>query len=379
MELAAETKGNVLVVSSEFPPGPGGIGHHCFSLCKALHDSGYDITVLTSGDYAEPVELLHFDSNVTFRIIRYERYRKSWATYFARIITTLRIGKGDVYTSIILTGKFSLWQVFPIKLLLKPKVPVIGILHGSEVNLEKWYLRQLTHKAIQKLDYIVPVSEFTKSLLPIKILNNEERLRVIPNGIDEVWPVNTKIEEKILKGTPCLLTIGHVSPRKGQHRVVKALPYLRKIFPDIHYNIVGLPLQKHRLEILAQELGVSNHITFHDRVKRHEDLSMYYQQADVFMLLSENQPNGDVEGFGIVALEANQHGLPVVGAKYCGVEEAVCHEKSGFLVDGDIPEEIVEGVRYCVTHKNNLTGSSKLWAEKHSWNSIVKEYIKLFE
>ena len=184
-------------------------------------------------------------------------------------------------------------------------------------------------------------------------------------------------QNSFLAGSPKLLTVGHVSPRKGQHRVIKALPRLIQIFPDIHYHIVGRPVYQEKLETLAKELQVEKYISFHGRVKQHGDLAQYYEAADVFMLLSENLPNGDVEGFGIVALEANSFGIPVIGARYCGVEDAVSHMKSGYLVDGNSEDEILEGLQYCLTRKDKLSQASIEWAESHDWSTLVKQYISL--
>jgi phosphatidylinositol alpha-1,6-mannosyltransferase len=129
--------------------------------------------------------------------------------------------------------------------------------------------------------------------------------------------------------------------------------------------------------MLAKELNVESHVTFHGRISNHNQLAKYYSSADVFMLLSENQPNGDVEGFGIVALEANFYGLPVVGAKYCGVEEAVLHKKSGYLVDGNNYNEIYEGVSFCISNNLELKQSMKNWINIHKWSNIILRYTQI--
>ena len=69
--------------------------------------------------------------------------------------------------------------------------------------------------------------------------------------------------------------------------------------------------------------------------------------------------------------------MPVLGAKFCGVEEAVKHSYSGYLVDGSKPSEILEGIDYIIDNKSTLTASSINWARTHDWNIIVKKYIEL--
>jgi phosphatidylinositol alpha-1,6-mannosyltransferase len=138
-------------------------------------------------------------------------------------------------------------------------------------------------------------------------------------------------------------------------------------------------LQRERLTELARSLGVEGHITFHGVAESHRMLAGYYRNADAFMLLSENQPNGDVEGFGIVALEANFFGLPVIGARFCGVEDAVSDGESGFLVDAEKPEEIDMALQRCIQMNEALEKGSREWAMKHDWNRIVHEFIRELE
>ncbi len=363
----------ILFVTSEFPPGPGGIGHHAWFLAKELAKrESIHIEVLCPKDYATESDVLKFDEESPFKIHRFKRIKG--LTYILRVIKLGMHLRGNSYTHFLASGKFALWMIWIQKLLGK-KSKTLCILHGSEVNLSNNLLRVFTHSSISKFKTIISVSTFTQSLLPQSILDNSERLRIIPNGLDKSdFVFKNNIE---LNGVPALLTVGHVSPRKGQHRLIKALPLLVEKFPQIHYHIVGRPINQEGLEALAIDLGVESHITFHGSVKQHEDLWDYYRAADIFVLLSENQPDGDVEGFGIVALEANACGIPVLGAKYCGVEEAIKDRKSGVLVNGDRPKEILEGIKYCMDKQDNLKIYSENWASEHNWDIIGKRFLEL--
>lgn len=360
----------ILLVTSEFPPGPGGIGHHAWFLAKELAKrESIDIEVLCPKDYASESEVLKFDEESPIKIHRFERIKG--LTHVLRIIKLSKLLIDNPYTHFIASGKFALWMIWIQKLLGK-KAKTLCILHGSEVNLSNILLRDFTHSSISKFNTIISVSTFTHSLLPQSILDNAGRLRVIPNGLDKSdFIFKNNIE---LKGEPALLTVGHVSPRKGQHRLIKALPLLIEKLPQIHYHIVGRPINQKELESLAMDLGVESHVTFHGSVKQHQDLWDFYRAADIFVLLSENQPNGDVEGFGIVALEANACGSPVLGAKYCGVEEAVKHKESGYLVDGDSADEILEGIQFCLDNKVLLKDKTVEWSAKHAWCEVSKDF-----
>ena len=365
-------KKRVLLVSSEFPPGPGGIGQHAYSLVQALRVEHFEVVVMSPADFVSNDETRDFDSKQNFEIIRYQRI--GLRTYLGRFVTTYRFLKSTEVDAIILTGKFSLWQGWLLKKMGIRKNQ-IAILHGSEVNLSNFILRKFTHLTISTADQIVAVSKFTKSLLPKWILK-KRKVEIIPNGI-ELSNETKKFNVVKLDGWPKLITVGHVSPRKGQHRVIKALPALIKTFPNIKYHIIGRPVNQRVIEDLAYKLGVLENIVFQGRIKDHNDLQGYYRAADIFMLLSENQVNGDVEGFGIVALEANLNGLPVIGAKFCGVEDAVIDGHSGYLVDGNNVEEISQAVVKAIENREQLSLGSKQWAEIHDWKIIVKRYTSL--
>ena len=364
----------LVVISTEFPPGPGGIGHHAYSLCNTLHQKGKEITVLTSADFADAKRVEVFDQQQLYPVIRFPR--NGWRTYLQRLRITHRETRKNRPDYIILTGKFSLWIGLYLKVFFSG-TPTIAILHGSEVNLANRFLRMLTHYSINAADHIVAVSNFTASLLP-SFIKNKRNIAIIPNGI-ETNELSTYLRDKnfTLQGEPALLTVGHVSPRKGQHRVIKALPVILPEYPKAHFHMVGRPIFEPELRLLAKKLGVEGHITFHGVASNHSDLAQYYIAADIFMLLSENQPNGDVEGFGIVALEANYFGLPVIGARFCGVEDAVDPGQSGYLVDGDNTNEISEAIQWCLRNKEELSSQSKVWAQSHEWTKVVEEYLQI--
>ena len=366
-------KNRILFICSEFPPGPGGIGHHAWFLTKELSKlENTEIEVLAPADYADELEVLNFENQQNFIVHRFKRM--GWLTYLARGGRVINLMIKNRYSHFWTSGKFSLWLIWLQKSFL-PKSKTLCILHGSEINLGNRYLRFFTHQSIFQFQTIVSVSRFTQSLLPKWILEDHKSLKVIPNGLDvSDFTLSNSVE---LQGYPALLTVGHVSPRKGQHRLIKALPELIKVYPDVVYHIVGRPIDQIKLESLASELGVDEHIVFHGAVKNHSALWDYYKAADIFVLLSENQPNGDVEGFGIVALEANAVGTSVIGAKYCGVEEAVLNEKSGVLVDGDKCIEIVNAIEFCLRNNSELEIGSKEWSFIHHWPKIVENYIQL--
>lgn len=360
-------------MSSEFPPGPGGIGHHAWFLAKQLATfPNLQLHVIAPDDYTTKEEQNLFDAAQSFDVFRFERRGK--LTYFLRLLKLINLCRVHQYTHFWASGKFSVWMVLIQRLFLS-KAKTLCILHGSEVNLNNRLLRKLTHQSIARFQTVISVSKFTESLLPKWLLNKHKCLTVIPNGLDSSDLVLSGGVN--LQGSPVLLTVGHVSPRKGQHRMIQSLPAVLKKFPQAVYHIVGRPLDQKKLTQQAVELGVADKVVFHGAMESHDQLWDYYQAADIFILLSENQTNGDVEGFGIVALEANAVGTPVIGAKYSGVEEAVTDGNSGVLVDGNDSEEIVQAIEFCITNQERLKSTSQEWAKAHDWDIIGKRFLEL--
>lgn len=371
---------NILFISTEFPPSPGGIGNQAFNISQTLSKLGYPLAVLAQQDLASESDKQQFNKTHShFPITSYPRYRSKGLTYLNRLrktYTRLKAGNFDVC---ICSGKFALWQGGCLQYLF-PGIQFVAIAHGSEINLKNRFTKKVTDWALKQFDKIVSISAFTESLLPAQP-GNQWRT-TIPNGID----VNElacgidneyKNNEK-LKGRPALLTVGNVTPRKGQKRVIKALPTILKYFPEAHYHMVGLPTCRAEYEQLAGTLNVQNHVTFHNNLKR-EELLKAYQGCDIFVMLSENQANGDVEGFGIAILEANYFGKPAIGAKYCGIEAAIKEGYNGYLIDGDDPAEFAEAIEEILKQSQRLFAKSIEWANNHSWSVLGEQYRKIIE
>lgn len=365
-------KNKIIIISSEFPPGPGGIGQHAFSMAKAL-SSRFNVVILANQDYCsleDKKRFLHDEVSGAFELNLFVS-RKVLLYPIGRVIQAIRFVQSYKPDLVIVSGMFPLWIGGVIKTLFR-KVKVRAFIHGTEITKKDNWRDRINRWTLGNVDCVYPVSHYTKSLLPTNVKQGD--ITVIPNGIDEelIQKAESKGTETLsLKGNPKILTVGNVSLRKGQHRVIKALPILRQDYPDIHYHIVGLPSEKHKMEEIAAEHNVADCITFHGRVDR-ERLYDFYRQSDVFMMLSENQKDGDVEGFGIAILEANTFGLPAIGALGCGIEDAIS-PNSGQLVDGNDAQAILDSLKVLLRSYESFSAGAKKWANQHRWSELVKK------
>lgn len=124
---------------------------------------------------------------------------------------------------------------------------------------------------------------------------------------------------------------------KGHDVVLRAMPELLRRFPDLRYDIVGDGDARPGLQVLAQELGVTEAVRFHGIVSETE-LQGHYAQASLFIMPSR------AEGFGFVFLEAMAQGLPVVAGNMDATPEVVVHGETGLLVDPTSPAQIADAV-----------------------------------
>ena len=359
---------HILIVTSEFPPQPGGIGNHAYHLALSLSNENYLVTVIADQRSIDGNEEIAFDAKLPFSVVRIKMHSFRLRMYINRIIATYTLFNNA--THIIATGKFSLWNVAFINLFKKRKT--LAVVHGSEVNFKSVLLKKSIDTALKKMDTIVAVSKYTKSL--ISHLNKE--VVVIPNGIQlENWETEG-LPESIVKGNPVLTTVGRVSTRKGQLQVIKQIPELLKQFPELQYHCVGIPTEAADFLEKAKTLGVASHITFHGSVTD-VVLKQILLKTDVFVMLSTESETGDVEGFGIAILEANALGIPAIGSLNCGIEDAIKPNVSGVLIDGENTIQFRKGIESILQSKEMFSAEAKKWAKQHDWSTIIKRYIAL--
>ncbi len=359
----------ILIVTSEFPPQPGGIGNHALNLAIHLKEHGFQVYVMADIRSKDGELEKELDTTLPFTIYRNKRYSVNLFTYLMRIIVFIRIANN--FSKVIASGKFPLWLVGFYPFLSKKKKNVV--IHGSEVNLEGFY-KKITNYALLNFNKIIAVSNFTKSLISDKKLTN---IVVIPNGFavsnfNSSQPINkTQVNDN-----PILITVGNVSERKGQLNVIKSLPKLLKRYPKLHYHIVGINSEINAFKKEATAIGVLKHITFHGRVDEQEKNRLLFE-SDIFMMLSEQTSTGDVEGFGIAILEANAIGLPAIGSRNCGIEDAILVNNSGLLVSPKNCEEICSAVELIWNNFPVYKKNAIAWSNEFCWQKIILKYLEV--
>lgn len=362
---------NIILLTSEFPPLPGGIGTHSLQLAKGLSQNGYRVTVITDrrSDDWEKEDV--FDINLSFKVIRIER--KSFGrTYIDRILQTIiQIIKGKQQI-VIGSGKFSIWTIGFVSLFFGNN-KFFGVIHGTELRAGGSISKMLTKLSLKRCGKLIAVSNFTKDrildILPIA------KVVVINNGVVLPEIKNEVIEKEF---GISLVTVGNLTQRKGQHNVIKALPEILKLNNFVHYHCIGILTELDKNKAIALMQNVLENVTFHGMLSDNEMYNLL-QRSHIFMMLSENLSNGDFEGFGIAVLEANALGLPAIGSKNSGIADAIKDGFNGKLVSPHNPVEVKEAILEILNSYEKYSNQAKQWALQCQWEYIIPLYINVIE
>ena len=364
----------ILLISTEFPPGPGGIGNHAWNLARNLNNA-VQVDVLTVSDYADMDSCKDFDKIEKINIYRFRRLGFPLITYLHRAFKIIKEVRNNNYTHCILSGHFALSMCLMIKL-VNNKIIRTAVFHGSELLQRNLLLTYLLKRNLKSLNILISVSKYTNNLIPIKIDANQKNV-IIPNGVNiNLLDMKDKSNSTIkISGNPCLLSVGSITHRKGQINLINALPIIKKKYPDVHYHCVGLPIDKDKIMKRIKSLNLESYMTLHGVIDNNQ-LNNIYKQADILIMLSQSNIDSCVEGFGIVILEANLFGVPALGSKQTGIEDAIVQKKTGVLVDPYSNEEILSGIDLLLGQKKYLSQNAVVWALEHNWSQISDRYLK---
>jgi phosphatidylinositol alpha-1,6-mannosyltransferase len=234
-------------------------------------------------------------------------------------------------------------------------LPFIVFTYGNEIleAIQRQYSRPLA--ALSLANRVLATSRYTAELVQ-RAGADPQRTTVVWPGCDTTFfrPVVPKRElRQRLLGTRSddrvILTVGNLVSRKGQDTVIRALPALLRQVPDVVYLIAGSGPYQGELEKLASDLGVQDRVVFAGRVAD-EDLPDLYALCDVFVMVSRARiEENDVEGFGIVLLEANACGKPAIGGRSGGIPDALADQVTGLLVDPSSADETSEALARVLT------------------------------
>jgi phosphatidylinositol alpha-1,6-mannosyltransferase len=244
--------------------------------------------------------------------------------------------------------------------LIPPSVPLVNYLHGEELTMKitppllmSW-MRRRQMQSLRRASRNIAVSVYTARLAEILGGAASQRIELLPNFVDvsrfRLSGKREELREELgWSDRLVLLTLARLEPRKGIDQALRALARLHgegRMPSNWMYIIAGCGVERAFLEGLASELGITSHTHFYGFVPDGQ-VPILYEAADLF-LQPNREINGDTEGFGIVFLEANACGLPVIGGIAGGTADAIEDGVSGLRVDGDSVQAIADAVHSLV-------------------------------
>lgn len=267
---------------------------------------------------------------------------------------------------------------------------IVALTHGHEVWWSKVFPFSLAiHRIGNSVDVLTYLGEFTHRAIARALPRDGQKAMVkMAPGIDigHFSPLidSTSLRNELgLIDKAVIVCVGRLVPRKGQDRLIQALPLIRKTVPNVHLLLVGEGSYRSRLEKIARKAGVQDRVTFIGRVQ-YQQLPAYIRVGDLFAMPSRSRMAGlEVEGLGIVYLEASACGLPVIAGNSGGAPDAVIEGKTGFVVDGTQVESIAKGAILILTDSNlakTMGVAGRDWVVREwSWDLWAGAFAKLLK
>jgi phosphatidylinositol alpha-1,6-mannosyltransferase len=368
-----------LFLTNDFGPRAGGIETFVHGLIERLPKGSVIVFTSSQGDTSS------YDAtwleNFGVQVIR-DRSKMLLPT--PRVILKVRSVIKNISPDVLVFGAAAPLAIAG-KLLPVPRK--IALTHGHEVWWAKvppfYFLMRLIGNSVDHLTYL---GEYTKREIS-KGLSKKARSNMvqIAPGIDtnKFRPVDSSAlrAELGLADKEVIVSVGRLVPRKGQDKLIKALPEILKARPEAHLLFVGSGGYRKSLENLIVERNLQKYVTFVGRVN-YDELTKYICVGDIFAMPSRSRRAGlEVEGLGIVYLEASACGLPVLAGDSGGAPDAVQQGVTGLVVNGlDILAIAEAAIKLLEGDRQAMSKAGREWAvAKWDWQIWAKRFNQLLE
>jgi phosphatidylinositol alpha-1,6-mannosyltransferase len=338
-----------LIVTNDFPPRPGGIQTFLHNMALRLEPERLVVYASTWKRSREGVEATaEFDAEQPFPVVR---DRSTMLLPTPRVIRrATRLLREHGCESVWFGAAAPLGLMAPA-LRRAGARRLVATTHGHEAGWAQLPAsRQLLRRIGEGTDTITYLGEYTRSRIAAALTPEAAGHMVrLPPGVDEkIFRPDSggdAVRERLgLAGRPVVVCVSRLVPRKGQDTLILAMPAILERVPDAVLLIVGGGPYEKELRRLARESGVGDSVRFTGSVPW-EELPAHYGAGDVFAMPCRTRRGGlDVEGLGIVYLEASATGLPVVAGDSGGAPDAVLDGETGWVVRGGSAEESAERI-----------------------------------
>ncbi|MFF3497623.1 glycosyltransferase family 4 protein [Streptomyces sp. NPDC003247] len=338
-----------LIVTNDFPPRPGGIQAFLHNMALRLDPERLVVYASTWKRGREGAEATAaFDAEQPFTVVR-DRTTMLLPTPGAtrRAVGLLR----EHGCTAVWFGAAAPLGLMAPALRTAGAERLVATTHGHEAGWAQLPAsRQLLGRIGESTDTITYLGEYTRARIATALSAGAAgRMVHLPPGVDEKTfhpdSGGDEVRSRLgLTDRPVVVCVSRLVPRKGQDTLIRAMPHILAAEPDAVLLIVGGGPYEKDLRRLAHETGVAGSVRFTGAVPWSE-LPAHYGAGDVFAMPCRTRRGGlDVEGLGIVYLEASATGLPVVAGDSGGAPDAVLDGETGWVVRGGSPQETAERI-----------------------------------
>ena len=356
-----------LIITRAFPPELGGMQSLMWGLTKEMSKN---FMIKVFADYQENHK--EFDKKENFSIERVGGIKLLRKIRKAQLINEFL--KENKVQGVIADH----WKSLE---LIKTDKKKYCLIHGKEINHPQGSsLNKRAIKVLNNVEKVIANSEYTKSLA-INNGVNRELVKVINPGINSAKELDKnsleKVESLFKIKTPRLITISRFDKRKNHEKVIMALRNLKQIYPDIVYICIGYGDEEKNIKSLVEELNLNTQVMFFKNISDNLKNALV-AKSDIFIMPSVIHKTS-VEGFGIAYVEAAQYGIPSIGGKDGGASDAIEHNKTGMICDGNNLDEIYASLNSMIENKRylELGKNAKEYVSKFNWEKIILEYKKI--
>jgi phosphatidylinositol alpha-1,6-mannosyltransferase len=356
-----------LIVTRSFPPKLGGMQSLMWGLSRELSKN---FMIKVFADYIEGHK--EFDDQASFSIERIggikilQKYRK------AHLINDF-IQKSKIEGIIA-----DHWKSLE---LIKTSKKKYCLIHSKEINHKKGSaINKRIVSVLNNVEKVIANSEFTKNLA-IDCGVNSNNITVINPGVYPAEKLDKqsldKVESLLKVKSPRLITVSRFDKRKNHEKVIMALRNLRQIYPNIVYVCIGHGEEEENIKKLVKELDLESQVMFFKDISNKLKNALI-AKSNIFVMPSVIYKKS-VEGFGIAYVEASQYGVPSLGGKDGGAADAIEHEKTGLICDGNNLDDVYSSISAMLENKKYLEygKSAKDTVSKFYWPNIIEKYKKI--
>ncbi|MEM1093159.1 MAG: glycosyltransferase family 4 protein [Bacteroidota bacterium] len=371
----------LLLVTQDFPPDTGGTQTYAIELAHRFASSCAAFAVIAPAVDGDTV----FDATLPFEVVR---IKASYDTMSVKAASPLvRLAEEHKYDQVFHVQ----WPTAIAGLWARQRSTIERVFvaaHGRELLLSplptpplRWGYDTVRRRVLRTADGLFPVSRYTAGLLH-DLGVAPARVRVAANGVDpeRFAPADASaLRSRLgLKGRRILLSMCRLVGRKGVDTMLEALPAIIRQHPDVVYLIGGTGPTEATLQQQVDDAGLSAHVRFLGRVPD-ADLVSYYNLCEVFVMVPRSAPP-DVEGFGLVYLEAGACGKPVVGSTAGGIPDAIDDGETGHLVPPDQPDTLAATLIALLDYPEQATAMGATARcqilERRTWDHTAEQLLR---